>query len=355
MLKYEFKEATEERKQGLLTEIISKYNVANRSEMIQALAHCNAIYSCSQEDFASHPLVGISSRQLRTHKKEFLDIYTASHEKYSDTPEVNVEGVIDENVLESVYENLLFRLKSPKTATKDIATLLEYFSITKDKFKQFTDFRNATLRGFMSDNLSQIIRDEQTAILIKSVIAESPFLYQGNERTVGNTLNAQSMDFNNPLVRLELQSFGLLFISLFNGNVTDSFINNTQSLRLLKLSAGTKGVNEYSHHNFDIMDGKKPIFKAVAPKMEQELIWSFGEKDGKEMYALLSNVNDKADTKTAIKLPKYEQVAEDYAVHLQVFPEMSDMPLKVLLARLDVKETKLKDKYKQYLAEIIEE
>ncbi len=355
MLKYEFKEATDDRKQELLSSIICNYNVANRSEMVQALAHCQSVLDCTQEEFSSHPLVGISTRQLRTHKKDYLDLYTASYEKYSDAPELkNVDGVIDESALEAVYENLLARLKSPKTATKDLAVILEYFGITKSEFKQFTDFRNATLRCFMSDNLSQIITDKQIVLLIKSVIAESPFLYQGTEKTVGNTYNAMTMELENPLVRLECQTLGLLLISLFNGKVTDAFVNHAKTLRLLKLASGTpaKEMNR-THIDFDRMDGKRPALKSSLT--ERELTDMFGVEQGKEMFAHFNKINEKADTKTAILLPKYEDVEWDYTLYLEHFPEVSEMSIKVFLAKLDAKQEKLKDKYQQYIAEINED
>jgi hypothetical protein len=356
MMKYEFKEATEERKQELLSSIICNYNVANRSEMVQALGHCQGALGCSQEEFSSHPLVGISTRQLRTHKKDYLDLYTASFEKYSDAPEMkNVEGVIDENVMETVYENLLARLKSPKSATKDIAVILEYFGIGKDEFKKFTDFRNATLRGFMSDNLSQIVTDEKTVTLIKSVIAESQFLYQGTEKTVGNTHNSMTMDLGNPLVRLECQTLGLLLINLFNGKVTDAFVNHAETLRLLKLVSGDKGGYMGSYHLFDRMDGKIPSPKPLSPDELQRCIYTFGKDEGEEMYNMLLTLSKKVDKKTSIPMPRYEDVSEDYELYYRDFPEMSQMPFRVLLARLDAHHEKLKDKYKQYITEITED
>lgn len=356
MLKYEFKEATEERKQEMLAGILCNYNVTNRSEMIQALGHAQAVLDCTQEEFSSHPMVGISSRQLRAHKKDFLDIYTASFEKYSDAPELkNYEGCIEENVMEQVYENLLARLKSPKTATKDIAVILEYFGITKSEFKQFTDLRSMTLRGFMSDNLSQIVTDEQLAILIKAVISESSYLYQGTEKTVGNTYNAMTMDLSNPIVRLEAQTLGLLLISLFNGNVTNAFIEQAQTLRLLKLAGGYKEVRENSYKEFEAMNGRNICLSTISPQLEKDLLEWFGVEEGKEMLVQLNKVSEKADINTSIQLPKYEQIADDYAVHLQVYPELEQMSLKVLLAKLDAKQEKLKDKYQQYIKEITEE
>lgn len=356
ILKYEFKDASPDRKQEMLSEIISKYNILNRNELIQALGHAQAVLDCNQDEFASHPTVSLSTRMLRTYKKDYLDIYTASFERYTASPEIkNVEGEIDEDVMEQVYENLLARLKSPKTATKDIVTLTEYFGITKDEFKRFTDFRNATMRGFMSDNLSQIVPEEETANLIKSVIAESPYLYQGTEKTVGNTYNAQTIDLDNPLARLEAQTLGLLLMSLFNGQVTDAFINHAQTLRLLKLTAGHEAVHERSYNQFNRIDGKQPTIKDISPDMEKELIDWYGEEQGKELFAQINVVKEKADKKTSVNLPKYEDVAEDYSVHLKVYPEMDSMPLKVLLAKLDARQDKLKAKYRQFINEIVEE
>ena len=355
MLKFEFKDATPEKKQEMLSEIISKYNVSNKNELIQALGHAQALLDCSQEDFASHPLVKISTRTLRTHKKEYLDLYELAVIKYEPTAELkDVDGVVNDDVLESVYQNLLVRLQSNKTSTKDLATILEYFGITANEFKQYATFRNSTMRAYLADNLKAIVTDEETNLLIKAVIVESPYLYQGTEKTLGNTYNAQIIDLDSPLARLEAQTLGLMFMSLFNGNVTPAFVNHAQTLRLLKLSAGIKDVNENSYKQFERMDGRKPTLKALSPLMEKDLIEVFGKEEGKKMFADFSKVKDKAETKTAIKLPDYETVADDYENYLKAYPELTAKPLKVLLARLDAWSEKernnhVADKYKDFL------
>lgn len=336
MLKFEFKDATPERKQEMLTDIISKYNVSNKNELIQALGHAQAVLECTQEEFGSHPLVNLSTRQIRTHKKEYLDVYELAVIKYQPTNELkDVDGVVNEDVLESVYQNLLVRLQSNKTSTKDIATILEYFGITANEFKQYATFRNSTMRAYVADNLEAIVTDEATNLLIKAVIAESPYLYQGTERTLGNTYNAQIIDLDNPLARLEAQTLGLMFMSLFNGNVTPAFVNYAETLRLLKLSAGNKAVTESSYKQFERMDGRQPSLKEISPLVEKDLIEMFGKEQGKEMFAKFGKVRNKVETKTAIKLPQYEIVADDYENYLKAFPELSEKPLKVFLARLD--------------------
>ncbi|MFE4129696.1 hypothetical protein [Peribacillus sp. YIM B13482] len=355
VLKYEFKDSTPERKQEMLSEIISKYIVSNRNELVQALGHAQAILDCTQEEFSNHPEVSISTRQVRTYKKEYLDLYVSAFERYSGTAELmDVEGELDESALEAVYENLLARLKSPKTSTKDLAIILEYFGISKEEFKRFTDFRNSTMRGFMSDNLTNIVPEEDKVLLIKAIIAESPFLYQGTEKTAGNTYNAMTMDLDHPLVRLEVQTLGLLFVSLFNGQVTEAYVNHAEALRLLKLASG-KSVKdmEKAHKDFDRMDGKVPPRKPIA---EKDLIDTFGAEEGKELFSKFNNMKKNVDKNTAVKMPRYEDVTLDYQAHLKVYPEMTAMPFRVLLAKLDAQQDKqFKDKYKQFVNEINED
>ncbi|MGG0186969.1 hypothetical protein [Bacillus rhizoplanae] len=351
-LKYEFKEASAERKAQMLSDIISNYNTAKKNERIQALGHAQAVLDCTQDEFASHADVAISTRMLRVHKKELLDVYTMAFEKFSTSPQLKeVDGDIEESALEEVYQNLLARLKSPKTSTKDLAIILEYFGVTKDEFKQFADFRNATMRGFLSDNLAQIVAENDKELLIKSVIAESPYLYQGTEKTAGNTYNAQTMDLDNPIVRLEVQTLGLLFVSLFNGKATEHFVNHAETLRLLKLASGAKTAKEMekTYKDFDKMDGKQTNQKPLTPKMEQELISAFGA-EGKEMFEMMVDLSKQADKKTAVTMPKYEDVAPDYEAHLKAYPELDSMPFRVMLAKLDAKQDKqFKEKYQQFL------
>lgn len=351
MLKFEFKDANPERKQEMLSDIINKYNVANRNEMIQALGHAQAVLGCSQEDFASQPVVNLSTRQLRTYKKEFLDIYTIAFEKYQQAPDFkDLENELEEDALEAVYQNLLARLQSSKTSTKDLATILEYFGISGAELRQYASLRNATMRGFLADNMQAIVPDEDTAQLIKSVIAESPYLYLGTKKSLGNTVNAQNMDLNNPVIKLEVMTLGLLMIGLFNGRVSESFNNHAETLRLLKLSAGIKTVNPNSYKEFEKMDGKQPPVKAISPDMERELIALYGKEEGTELFNKLSKVEDKVARQTALKLPKYENVTEEYEKHLKVYVELEDMPLKVLLAKLDAEQDKqYKAKYQEFI------
>jgi hypothetical protein len=355
MLKFEFKDASPERKQEMLLEIISKYNVSNKNELVQALGHAQAVLDCTQEDFASNSLVSISTRQLRTHKKEYLDLYEIAVAKYQQTPELkNVDNELEEDALEAVYTNLLARLQSPKTSTKDLATILEYFGISGNELRQYASLRNSTMRGFFSDNMQSLVPNETNSLLVKAVIAESPFLYQGTEKTAGNSFNAQSIDLDNPIVRLEAQTLGLLFISLFNGIMTDAFVNHAETLRLLKLASGAdKKQMKVAHRDFDKMDGKVPALKALSPTMEKDLIEWFGEAEGKKVFAQLTKVKDKVTNKTAIQMPKYEDVADDYAVHLKAYGEAESKSLRILLAQLDAqlagKNESLKEKYKEFL------
>ncbi|MFN7251498.1 MAG: hypothetical protein ACK4M9_11985 [Anaerobacillus sp.] len=350
MLKYEFKDAPVERKQELLSEIIDKYNVANRNELIQALGHAQAVLDCNQEEFAKHPSVSISSRQLRSHKKEYLDLYTSAYDKYSNTaPElVDVKTEVDEDVLEQTYQNLLARLKSPKTKTADIATILEYFGITKRDFKQYADFRNKTMRGFMSDNLTQIITDGDKAQMVKTIVAESPYLYQGTEKTLGRTANSLNIDMSSNLARLEAQTLGLLFMGLINGRLSEQFINNAETLRLLKLASGDISAKDTPAIEFEKMDGRQPKSKEIK---EADLIELFGEVEGKEVYRQLNKVKDKVAKNTALKLPNYEDdVKPDYEAHLKDYPEVKEMPFRILIAKLDARyDREFNDRYKQFL------
>lgn len=355
MLKFEFKNASSDRKQEMLSEIISKYNVSNKNELIQALGHAQAVLYCTQEDFASHPSVSISTRQIRTHKKEYLDLYEIAVAKYQQIPELkDVDNELEEDALEAVYSNLLARLQSPKTSTKDLATILEYFGISGNELRQYASLRNSTMRGFFSDNMQSLVPDETNSLLVKAVIAESPFLYQGTEKTAGNTFNAQSIDLDNPIVRLEAQTLGLLFISLFNGRMTEAFVNHAETLRLLKLASGAdKKQMKVAHRDFDIMDGKVPPIKPVTNEMKRELIQCFGETEGTEMYESLVSLATKSAERTAIKMPKYEDVADDYAVYLKAYGEAESKSLRILLAQLDAqlagKNESLKEKYKEFL------
>lgn len=350
MIKYEYKDAPVERKQELLAEIISKYNIKNKDELVQALGHAQAVLGCNQTEFAKHPLVNISSRTLRTHKSNYEELYKLAVAKFEQQPELaDVDAEIEEDVLEQTYQNLLQRLKSPKTQTKDIATILEYFGITKNEFKQFADFRNSTLRAFLADNLTRIIKDEEQTELVKSIIAESPYLYQGTEKSLGNTTNSLSIDLTDSMARLEAQTLGLLFMGLINGRLSGQFNENAETLRMLKKVSGRR-LSQPSE--FETMDGKVLPPKPLAPDEEKRCIMLFGKEEGQEIYQCLLKLSNNVEKETTLKLPDYEGIVkDDYEAHLKYFPKGKKKGLKQLLAELDAIDNRdvLKDKYKEYL------
>jgi transcriptional regulator with XRE-family HTH domain len=348
--KFEYKEATPEKKQEMLLEIVSLYNIADRAQAVQALAHCQAVLECTQEDFAE--IAGVSVRTLRDWKnKEYPEIYAEAFEKYSPEPElVDVEIEVEEDALEAVYQNLLARLQNPKTATKDLATILQYFGISGQELRQYAQLRGATLRGFVRDNEKQLIKDEDTASLVKAMLSESDFLYLGTEKTKGRTAQYMEMDLNDPLVRLELMTAGMLMYGLWNGSINPVFIEMAQTLRVLKMASGEELDTKKSTKEFDQMDGKaaprKP-FKAT----EKDFIELFGVEEGKKYYQLITNAKAEVEKKTAVTLPKYEDVKADYDAHLRVFPSLMEMPFDLFLAKLDGETDKTyKEKYKKYLS-----
>ncbi len=354
MIKYEYKDASTERKQELLAEIINKYNIKNKDELIQALGHAQAVLGCNQTEFSQHPLVGISPRTLRTHKSNYEELYKLAVAKFEQQPELSeVDAEIEEDVLEQTYQNLLARLKSPNTQTKDIATILEYFGITKNEFKQFADFRNSTMRGFLADNLTRIVRDEEQTAVVKSLIAESPYLYQGTEKSLGNTTNSLSIDLTNSMARLEAQTLGLLFMGLINGRLSEQFKENAQTLRMLKK---VSGMRLSQPTEFERMDGKVPPPKPLRPDEEKRCIMLFGKEEGQEVYQYLLKASKNVEKETALKLPDYEGIVkDDYEAHLKYFPKGQEKGLKHLLAIIDAHEDRTyKDKYKDYV-EVIDD
>jgi transcriptional regulator with XRE-family HTH domain len=348
--KFEYKEATPEKKQEMLLEIVSLYNIADRAQAVQALAHSQAVLECTQEDFAE--IAGVSVRTLRDWKnKEYPEIYAEAFEKYSPEPElIDVEIEVEEDALEAVYQNLLARLQNPKTATKDLATILQYFGISGQELRQYAQLRGATLRGFVRDNEKQLIKDEDTASLVKAMLAESNFLYLGTEKTKGRTAQYMEMDLDDPLVRLELMTAGMLMYGLWNGSINPKFVEMAQTLRVLKMASGEELDTKKSTKEFDQMDGKVTPSKPVTEKLRNNLIEIFGNEEGQQLYQSLLEAKSDVAAKTAITLPPYEEINKDYNKQLRVFPSIENMPFDVFLAKLDAETDKTyKDKYQKYL------
>ncbi|MFT8311588.1 MAG: hypothetical protein ABF629_10505 [Sporolactobacillus sp.] len=357
MLKYDYKDATPEKKQEMLQSIASHYKMSDKSQVVQALAHCQAVFDCTQDEFAKVAKVAV--RTLRFWKnRDYPDLYEEAYEKYAPEPElVEVEVELEEDALEAVYQNLLSRLQNPKTATKDLATILQYFGIQGQELRAYAQVRNQTMRGFVRDNDKTLIQDEESSTLAKSIISESHFLYRGTPASQGNTANAMTMNLNESLVRMELMTFGMLFVCLFNGNIVPQFKEYAETLRLLKLVSGDTAVKPNSNKEYDRMDGKEPALMPISPKMEQELINVFGKDEGKHIYEMLTSAKRKVDKKTELaNLPKYEQVVHDYAVNLKEFPELAEMPIEVMFEKLDAENGKsYQEKYKEFLTKNEEE
>jgi hypothetical protein len=351
MLSFEYKEASAEKKKELLQEIISLYNMADKAQAVQALAHCQAVYETStQDEFAE--IAGVSARTLRDWKnKEYPELYAEAFEKYTPTPELlDVEVTMDEDVLEQVYQNMLSKLSDKKTSAKDLSLLLQYLNISSAELKQYAKYRGSTLRSYVKDNEALLIKDEAELNLTKAFLSESDYLYMGSERTQGATEAFLQMDFEDNLVRLELMTAGMLMYSLWNGTIHPSFVEMAETLRVLKMASGEELDTKQAVKDFDSMDGRVPPKKPFK-LTEKDIVDIFGADEGKEIYQFLTSTKKAVDKKTAIKLPEYETtVKADYEKHLKLFPSNEAKTLEVLLAELDADADKeYREKYKQYL------
>jgi hypothetical protein len=350
MLAFEYKEASAERKQELLQEIISLYNMADKAQVVQALAHVQSVYEVTQEDFSE--IAGVSARTLRDWKnKDYPELYEEAFKKYTPIPEVlDVNVKHDEDVLEQVYSNMLSKISDKKTSAKDLSLLLQYLNISSAELKQYAKHRGSTLRNYVKDNEALLIKDEETLSLTKAFLAESDYLYFGTEKTLGHTENFLEMDLDNNLVRLELMTAGMLMYSLWNGTIHPNYVEMAQTLRVLKIASGEALDTKQSITEFDSIDAKPKKLKPVTEKFRKELVDLFGQAEGEELYQKMLNAKADVDKKTAIVLPAYEAVEQDYTKHLRVFPKLEDMPLEVLLSKLDGDADKsYRDKYKNYL------
>lgn len=354
MKKYQYQDAPKEQKVAMIDEIVQHYNVKDRSQLIQALAHCQAVLDCSQAEFAElSSIVDVSSRSVRAYKKEYDGLYQEAFQKYQPEPELSeVESDLEEDALESVYQNLLTRLQDRNTKTRDLAQILEYFGISGNELRAYASNRGKSMRGFYKDSEKVLIPDEDTQKLVQSMIAESVYLYLGTHKSQGNTGNYLQMDLDNPLVRLELLAMGSLMMGLWNGQVSGQFVELASTLRLLKMADG-QDIMEKSYLDFQKMDGKIPKTKPITPDMEKDLIDVFGKDEGKEIYKKLAYMKDTVDKKTEVKLPTYEDVKADYDKYLRVFTNKDEIPFDVVLAKIDAhyEKDEINEKYQNYLME----
>lgn len=352
MKKYDYMDASPEQKGQLIDEIASKYDLRDKAQTVQAMAHIQAELGATQEELTSlGSLMDVNPRTLRNWKKEYEDLYLESFEKFTPEPEIAEINVdLEEDAMEAVYNNLLSRLQNPKTATKDLAQILQYFGISGQELRAYASSRNRSLRGFYRDAEKALVPEQDTANLVRSLISESNFLYQGTPKTQGNTENYLSIDMDNSIVRLEAQTMGLLLMGLWNGNISPQFTEMAQTLRLLKYADGHE-VSKNSYKEFDLMDGQPKKLKPMSTKMEQDLIEVFGKEEGTEIYQKMLNAKDYVDIKTKVKLPKYESVEKDYIKTLKVFSKLEDMPFEVLLAQLDAQDEDYNKKYNEFIKE----
>lgn len=349
---YVYRDASEEKKKELLKEIISQYNIADKAQAVQALAHCQAYYEGAVTQDAFAEIAGLSARTIREWKnKDFPELYDEAFKKYTPTPELlDVDIVMDEDVLEQVYSNMLSKLSDKKTNAKDLSVLLSYLNISSTELKQYAKHRGSSLRGFIKDNEALLIKDEGELNLTKAFLAESDFLYLGTEKSKGATESFLSIDLDNSLVRLELITAGMLMYSLWNGIIHPQYVEMAETVRMLKHVAGEGLDTKQAVKEFNVMDGRVPPKKPFK-LTEKDFVEMFGE-EGKEMYKKLTTVKKDVDKKTAIKLPTYEDVKADYELHLKVFSAGEQKPYSHLIAQLDAigaEQDNYKEKYKNYL------
>lgn len=352
MKKYDYQDAIPEVRGQMIDEIAGQYNLRDKAQTVQALAHCQAQLGAVQTEFTDlSSVVSVTARSIRNWKKEHEELYQETFNKFTPEPELaDVDGDIEEDALESVYQNLLSRLQSSKTSTKDLAQILQYFGISGQELRQYATNRGKSLRGFYRDNEKALVEDEDNQKLIQSIFAESGFLYLGTPKSQGNTDNYMSMNLDEPLVRLELMTAGALMYGLWNGQLSPQTIEMMQTLRVLKMADG-QDIKEDNYKEFEQMDGNPKPLKPVTKKLHQDLLDIFGLERGQEMYLDLLNTKQDVDEKTKVKLPDYETVKHDYDRTLKVFPNRKDMHLDVMLSKLDAHadQDTTKEKYKNYL------
>ncbi|MGP4082058.1 hypothetical protein ACTWQL_19410 [Pseudalkalibacillus sp. R45] len=348
MLHLDFKEAHPEQKKKMIQDILDLYDKRDTTQMVQALGHSQALLECTQKEFAM--TLGKTERTIRSWKSNNEDAYNMAFEKYQPTaPELPEDaGQMDEQALEATYNNLMDRLKDKRTSPKDIALILEYFSISGKELKAYAQNRGKSMRGYYRDAEAQLITDEDTRELFKHIIGESELLYRGTPSSENNTRNYLNADFSDHIVRLEHQVLGGLFMGAWNGYISPQTIEMAKVLRILKLAEGSGLVSKTSASEFNKMDGKKLNVRELKDDARRELVMSFGKEDGMEMYNMLKALNDKAMKETTVKMPQFEDVEQDYKVLLERSAENKD--LSTLLAEIDnySKREKLADKYKQY-------
>ncbi|MBN8234718.1 hypothetical protein JF544_05630 [Halobacillus kuroshimensis] len=351
MLHLDYKEAHPEQKKKMIQDILEIYDSRDTAQMVQALGHSQALLGSTQKEFAQ--ALGKTERTIRSWKSNNEDAYIMAFEKYQPTaPELPEDaGNLDEEALESTYNNLMSRLKDKRTTTKDLAQILEYFGISGKELQFYAKNRGKSLRGFYRDGEAQLIHDEFARELFKHIIAESELLYRGTEKSLGNTQNYLNADLSDPIVRLEHQVMGGLFMGLWNGYISPQTIEMAKVLRILKLAEGSGFVSKTSTSEFNKMDGKKEKVREMKDDARRELVMSFGKEEGMEMFNMLKELNEKAVKETVIKMPKYEDVEQDYKVLLERSQEKKD--LATLLAEIDNfgKREKIVDKYKKYIQE----
>lgn len=333
-------------------EILTNYNLKDVTQKIQALGHAKAMLGATQKEMAG--ALETTERTLR-HWKQIVDdeVYKEAVEKFTpvspELPENEQTENLTEDALEAVYQNLLARLKSSKTSTRDLALVLEYFGVSGEELRAYANTRNKSLRGYILDNEASLLPDKQILDLFRHVIGESEFLFRGTPQSEGNTKNYMQADLSDPLTKLEFQVLGMFTAGLWNGYISEETVKLAKTLRILRLSAGSK-VDKNTDKEYKQMDGRKEQKKLISPEMEYDFVQIFGKKQGSELYKQLKKLEGKADEKTNVKLPAYEDIEHDYQRQLEKFDGV-EKPLSVMLDEIEAwsKTEATKEKYKEYV------
>lgn len=203
----------------LIEEYIKDKAPETELDIVLCMAEVKAKYNAVQSETAKY--FGISDRTLKNykakHKAEFeARLEEVMAQEVDELAGINPNQFVSEEQTDKFFRVMYEKAVSPQGTARDRELYMEATGLSGRDYFHLQSVKANTLRWFIKQNLSKISQYMDTKELGVQ-LQSSPYLYNGDKESLGNTQKFVDKSLDDESFKLELILAGLTFYSLFNG------------------------------------------------------------------------------------------------------------------------------------------
>jgi hypothetical protein len=229
---------SEEDRQQKINEFLAESKPSDALSHVLAYAYLRAKYQVTQAEY--NKLTGLNERTLRsyiTKHREQYEAELAKHKPELTIDEDSLQTTLSEEQLDAFINNIIKRALSPNSSVREWEFLVNFTGLQAEDVLNLGQIKSKSLRWFIKGNLSKISKYMDTKQL-GVMLQESPYTYNGDKESIGNTERFITASLEDESFKLELMYFGLLFLSLYNQKAHPDLELVATAVRLNRLEKG---------------------------------------------------------------------------------------------------------------------